>query len=170
MRNTVITALTLTALVAAGAAFAGTAPTAGTTTGTTPAPSAQPGQWRQQFFEKIDTNHDGTISRAEYQAWVDGRFARLDSNGDGVVNADEVATSPMAAERVERRAQGFVRRYDTAGNGEVSRSDFEAKEMQRFDRMSNGADSVTEDQFTAAASRHFKHRHPAPTPSADNGG
>ena len=89
---------------------------------------------------------------------------------DGVVNADEVATSPMAAERVEKRAQGFVRRYDTTGRGEVSRADFEAKEMQRFDHMSNGADSVTEDQFTAAATRSFKHRRPAPSPPADNGG
>jgi hypothetical protein len=165
MRKTVFTAFTLTALVAAGAALA--AP--GTNADGTPAPNAQPGQWRQQFFDKIDTNHDGTISRAEYQAWIDGRFAKLDTNGDGVVNADEVATSPMAAERAERRAQGFVRRYDATGSGEVSKADFEAKEMQRFDHMSNGADSITEDQFSAAATRPFKHRRPA-APPADNGG
>jgi hypothetical protein len=42
--------------------------------------------------------------------------------------------------------------------------------MQRFDRMSNGADSVTEDQFTAAATRPFKHRRPSATAPADNGG
>ncbi|HEX5124147.1 MAG TPA: hypothetical protein VFV97_12945, partial [Rhodanobacteraceae bacterium] len=60
--------------------------------------------------------------------------------------------------------------YDTTGSGEVSRTDFEAKEMQRFDRMSNGADSVTEDQFAAATARPFKHRHPMSTPPADNGG
>ena len=166
MRKTVITALTLAALVAAGAAFAGTTPNAGTTA----APSAQPGQWRHKFFDKVDANHDGTISRAEYQAWVDGRFAKIDANGDGVVDADEVATSPMAAERAERRAQGFVRRYDTTGSGEVRRADFEAKEMQRFDRISNGAGSVTEDEFAAATMRPFKHRRPAPAPSADNGG
>ena len=166
MRNTLLTAFTLTALVAAGAAFA--AP--GSSAGTTPGPNAEPGQWRQQFFDKIDANHDGIISRAEYQAFVDGRFAKLDTNGDGVVNADEVATSPMAAERAERRAQGFVRRYDTTGSGEVSRADFEAKEMQRFDRMSNGAGTVTEDQFTAATTRPFKHRRPSAAPPADNGG
>ena len=164
MRKIVLTALTLSALVCAAAASAA-APATSTPSATTPAPGSKHAEWRQQFFDKIDTNHDGTISRAEYQAWIDGRFAKLDANSDGVVNADEVATSPMAVERVQKRAEGFVKRYDTSGNGEVSKADFEAKEMQRFDRLSNGADSVTEDQFTAA--RPFKHRH---APQTDNGG
>jgi hypothetical protein len=166
MRKTVFTAFTLTALAAAGAAFAGTAPGAGST----PATNAGPSEWRRQFFDRIDTNHDGTISRAEYQAFVDSRFARLDANGDGTVNADEVATSPKAAARAERRAQRFVKRYDTTGSGEVSRADFEAKEMQRFDRMANGADSITEDQFEAASARPFRHRHSGASAPADDGG
>ena len=164
MRKIVLTALTLSALVCAAAASAA-APATSTPSATTPAPGSKHAEWRQQFFDKIDTNHNGTISRAEYQAWIDGRFAKLDANGDGVVNADEVATSPAAVQRVQKRAEGFVNRYDTNGNGEVSKADFEAKEMQRFDRLSNGADSVTEDQFTAA--RPFKHRH---APQTDNGG
>ncbi|HEY6986251.1 MAG TPA: hypothetical protein VH375_09215 [Rhodanobacteraceae bacterium] len=160
MRKIVFTAFTLSALLAAGAASA-----TGPGTGDTPAPGARAQQWRQQFFDKIDTNHDGVISRAEYQAWIDSRFEKLDSNGDGVVDADEVASSPAAAERVEKRAQGFVRRYDTSGTGQVSKADFEAKEMQHFDRLSNGADTVTEDQFMAA--RPFQHRHGmAPQPSS----
>jgi EF hand domain-containing protein len=164
MRKTVLTAFTLTALVAAGAAFAGSGAMA---SGSTPAPDAAPhGNWHQQFFDKIDTNHDGIVSRAEYQAWIDSRFAKLDANGDGTVDADEVATSPMAAERVQKRAEGFVRRYDTSGSGQVSKSDFEAKEMQRFDRLSNGADSITEDQLATA--HPFKH-HRGPAPN-DNGG
>ena len=162
MRKIVFTTFTLSALLAAGAAAA-----AGPDSGATPAaaPGAKAQQWRQQFFDKIDTNHDGVISRAEYQAWVDSRFEKLDTNGDGVVDADEVATSPAAAERVEKRAEGFVRRYDTTGSGQVSKADFEAKEMQHFDRLSNGADTVTEDQFMTA--RPFQHRRGmAPQPSS----
>ena len=92
-------------------------------------------------------------------------FAKLDSNGDGTVDANEVATSQAAAERVQKRAEGFVRRYDPSGDGQVSKADFEAKEMQRFDRLSDGTDSITQAQFAAAKSA--RHRHAPPT---DNGG
>jgi hypothetical protein len=160
MRKTVLTALTASLLIA-GAASAAT-PAAGAA-----APGSKRAEWRQPLFEQIDADHDGAISRAEYQAWIDGRFAKLDSNGDGVVNADEIAASPAAAERVQKRAEGFVRRYDASGTGNVSKADFEAREMKRFDRLGNGADSITEDQFEAAHARAFRHRRGA---QSDNGG
>jgi len=169
MRKILFSALTLTALAAAGTSFAATPASSAapsSTSSTAPAPGSRHAEWRQQFFDKIDTNHDGTISRAEYQAWIDSRFDKLDTNGDGSVNADEVATSPTAVNRVQKRAEGFVKRYDTSGSGQVTRSDFEAKEMQRFDRLSGGADSITEQQFDAAGAR-LRHRRGAP---ADNGG
>jgi hypothetical protein len=159
MRKILPVVFTLTALAAAAAASAADPASAPSD------PAGKRAEWRQQFFDKIDTNHDGTISRAEYQAWVDGRFARLDTNGDGTVDANEVATSQAAAERVQKRAQGFVHRYDATGDGQVSKADFEAKEMQRFDRLSDGTDSITQAQFAAA--RASKHRHAPPT---DNGG
>jgi opacity protein-like surface antigen len=169
MRKILLSALTLTALAAASAASAQTKATStapSSTSTTAPAPGSRHAEWRQQFFDKIDTNHDGTISRAEYQAWVDSRFDKLDTNGDGSVNADEVATSPAAVNRVQKRAEGFVKRYDATGSGEVSKSDFEAKEMQRFDRLSGGSDSITEQEFDSAGQRMHR-RHGAP---ADNGG
>jgi opacity protein-like surface antigen len=169
MRKIFLSALTLTALAAAGTASAATSATSAapsSTSSTAPAPESRHAERRQQFFDRIDANHDGSISRAEYQAWVDSRFDKLDSNGDGSVNADEAATSPAAVNRVQRRAEGFVKRYDTTGSGAVSKSDFEAKEMQRFDRLSGGADSITEEQFDAAGAR-FHRRRGAP---ADNGG
>ena len=159
MRKFLPVVFTLTALAAAATASAADPATAPSD------PSSRHAEWRQQFFDKVDTNHDGTISRAEYQAWVDSRFAKLDSNGDGTVDANEVATSQAAAERVQKRAEGFVRRYDPSGDGQVSKADFEAKEMQRFDRLSAGTDSITQAQFAAAKSS--RHRHAPPT---DNGG
>jgi Ca2+-binding EF-hand superfamily protein len=106
------------------------------------------------MFERLDADHDGRVSRAEYKASIDARFDKLDANGDGSVDADEIARSPATAERVNRRAERFVQRYDASGTGKVTRSDFEAKEMARFERLGAGADSVTQEQL----SRQRMHR------------
>jgi hypothetical protein len=104
-------------------------------------------EMKQRFFDQIDANHDGRMSRDEYRAWVDSRFDRLDANRDGTVDANEIANSPQARERVQKRAQRFVKRFDASGSGKVSQADFEAKAMARFDRLANGADTISMDQF-----------------------
>lgn len=52
-----------------------------------------------------DTNGDGTITRAEFDAGVKARFAKLDTNGDGTVSAAErtAARDQMRAERKDMR-------------------------------------------------------------------
>ena len=150
MRNFLSTVLAAGTLCAAGLAAA--APV----TDADIARSAKHAEAGQRFFERIDTDHDGKISRAEYQAWIDGRFDRLDANHDGSIDAAEIAASPAAAERVQKRAERFVQRYATGDSGKVSKADFEAKEMARFDKLSAGADSLTAEQFTAGR-RHAHH-------------
>lgn len=120
-------------------------------------------EFRQRLFDQIDTNHDGVVSRVEYQAWVDSRFDKLDSNHDGHVDANEIAKSAATAERVQKRAEGFIKRN---GNGDstVSKTAFEAKAMARFDRMGSGADTLTIDQLGGGRGG-FKHRHGAATPN-----
>jgi hypothetical protein len=120
---------------------------------------------QQQMFERLDANRDGQVSRTEYKASIDARFDKLDANGDGSVDADEIARSPATAERVNRRAEGFVKRYDASGSGKVTRADFEAKEMERFERMGGGADSVTQEQLSKQRKPH--HRGKADTPTQD---
>lgn len=48
-------------------------------------------QFREQRFASMDTDGDGYISRAEFDAPRAARFSALDANGDGVIDADEQA-------------------------------------------------------------------------------
>jgi two-component system, OmpR family, response regulator len=50
------------------------------------APPAPPGR---DMFDRLDTNHDGVITKEEFQAEVAARFARLDTNHDGKVSQEE---------------------------------------------------------------------------------
>ena len=144
MRKIIPVLFAIAATTAAGTCFADAPVNAA------PAPSTTArAQRHQHMFDKIDTNHDGLISRAEYQVWLDSRFAKLDTNGDGVVSAQEIEAAPATAARVQERAERFVKRYDTSGSGNVTKADFEAKEMGRFDKLSGGADTLTEEQLGA---------------------
>jgi hypothetical protein len=101
----------------------------------------------QQHFDTLDANKDGSVSRDEYQAWIDRRFDKLDTNHDGSFDADEVASSMATQERARKRAEGLVKRYDAKGTGKVTRAEFAAKQMQRFERVGSGADTVSTEQF-----------------------
>lgn len=127
-------------------------------------------QVEQAFLDQIDTNHDGVISRAEYQAWVDSRFAKLDDNGDGVVTADEIAHSAATQQRDERRAEQFVKRFGGKDATQVTKADFEARQMARFDRVSGGSDTVTADQLMPKRDKFMHHRgSPAAAASSSSG-
>jgi hypothetical protein len=68
-------------------------------------PAAPPaaGAMRSRMFERLDTNHDGMVSRDEYRAQVAERFDRLDTNHDGFLDQAE-----MTAGR--DRARGMMQR------------------------------------------------------------
>lgn len=41
------------------------------------------------MFQKTDTNQDGVVTKAEFQAQGDKMFARTDTNGDGKIDQAE---------------------------------------------------------------------------------
>src|SRR3954471_17053486 len=47
-------------------------------------------------FAEMDTDHDGVITRAEWQG-TEEEFRKQDTNGDGVLSGEEVAPPPTPA-------------------------------------------------------------------------
>ena len=48
------------------------------------------GEMRKRWFDMLDTDHDGTISKAESEAASDKRFAQLDADHNGKVTQEEM--------------------------------------------------------------------------------
>lgn len=55
----------------------------------------------QEKIKEMDTNNDGSISKAEFMAKAEARFAKMDKNGDGNITQDERAQ--MRDKRKERK-------------------------------------------------------------------
>ena len=47
------------------------------------------GHFGPMMGKMADTNHDGVITRAEFDAGVEAHFARVDTNGDGTISPEE---------------------------------------------------------------------------------
>jgi hypothetical protein len=53
-------------------------------------PQAGPAPFRKRFFEKLDTNGDGIVTRDEFLAQANRQFNALDLNHDGRLTPDEI--------------------------------------------------------------------------------
>lgn len=42
------------------------------------------------YLQRMDSNRDGRVSLAEYQAWMGYAFARMDRDGDGLLASAEL--------------------------------------------------------------------------------
>jgi len=62
----------------------------------------------ERMLKKWDANHDGRISLEEYLAAATTRFQQIDTRHTGAVDAQQIANSPPALERMQRRAEVLV--------------------------------------------------------------
>ena len=135
-----------------------------------------------------DANHDGVSTRAEAIAQADARFAQMDTDHDGRITAGEMRAyrealhDRMVASGRDvpvpppggRKHDGMGRRMDPNGDGSVTRDEFEARALKRFDRMDANHDGTIDatERANAAEMRHVDRRErrdggtqPAPTPA-----
>ncbi len=110
------------------------------------------------FFERMDADRNGEITRAEMDAARSDRFAQIDADGSGVVTAEEFkahvaerAKSDRAASRIDR----MIARYDQNGDGGLSLEEMpQPRGGDMFERLDADGDGViTEAEAEAARER-----------------
>jgi len=67
-----------------------------------------------EMAEKADTNHDGTITRAEFDAAAKARFDAADANHDGKLTPQERRAAWMAMRGAHG---GWDHDHEMGGNG-----------------------------------------------------
>jgi hypothetical protein len=99
------------------------------------------------FFERLDSNKDGQLTRAEAEGEAQRLFDRLDSNKDGELTQPEAdeGVRAVAKEEIEARFKAL----DTNGDGRVTAE--ESKLPARFfDRLDKNDDqAVTREELQA---------------------
>ena len=108
------------------------------------------------MFDRLDTNHDGVITKEEFQADVAARFARLDTNHDGKVSPEERA----AARPGGGGGRGMA--------GDMTLADIQAQAERRFDRLDTNHDGKIDQAEFAAMRTRMERRGPPPGGSESN--
>lgn len=90
---------------------------AGSVQAQAPAPEGKPAP-----FMKLDTDNDGSISRAEWDAPRLAKLKALDPNEDGVITLEEMKAEAVAraVARAEASAERRFKMLDVDGDGKVS--------------------------------------------------
>lgn len=113
----------------------------------------------QHMLKKLDTDGDGRISLAEFQAGATARFNAADTQHTGSLTAAQLAASPQAQQHNLRAANMLVRHLDTAHKGYVTQADFIAAAQKRFAKLdTQGTGRLTADQLATPV--HFGGRVP----------
>lgn len=114
-------------------------------------------EMKQKYFDRIDTNHDGVITQAEYVAAATARFNKADTNGSGEITAQQIASSPRMVKREQRFAAREVKHMDTNGDGVVSQDEYIAAAKARFAKLDKNGDGYIEaDEVPAHRWAHGK--------------
>jgi Ca2+-binding EF-hand superfamily protein len=105
----------------------------------------------QHMLKKLDTDGDGKISLAEFQAGASARFKAADTQNAGAVSAAQLASSPQAQKHNLRAATMLVHHLDTASKGYVTEDDFVAEAQKRFAKLDKqGTGSLTAVQLSSS--------------------
>ncbi len=112
----------------------------------------------RDHLKAADTNGDGLVDLAEFQALHDQRFADLDGNDDGAITQAEAEAGFAGFHSGHRDTggHGFFVRADTDKDGRISAAESAAMESRHFQEMDADHDGfVTPDEAKASFAQHM---------------
>ena len=124
-------------------------------------PGQMHGEMKEKMFKEMDTNGDGAISEAEFNAFHAKRFKEMDANGDGKITYEEMEAGHK---KMMEKAKG--RRFDEADtnhDGVLTREEAGKMPMlsKHFDEVDANKDGkVTREELDAAMEK-WRHDHDA---------
>ncbi len=106
------------------------------------------------MMKRMDTNNDGTLTKAEAQAAREQQFERLDLNKDGVIDQHELdlARDKIAARAamMETRLSENMQRLDKNNDGKISAEEFKSQTPLFDFADANHDGKLTADELKAA--------------------
>lgn len=98
------------------------------------------------MIERIDTDGDGAISRAEMEAHHAARFEAADTNNDGGISFEEMQAA--RERRAAEHAQRMFARMDANGDGVITPDEQGEREHDPFARLDADGDGlITADEL-----------------------
>lgn len=134
-----------------------------------------------EAFARMDANGDGVLSEADKAARMAERFAAMDTDGDDMLSEAEfmAAHEARAEKREERRemrgerrggermgmrgkrggrgaGEAMIKRADTNSDGQVTKAEFQAVALARFDKADTDGDGTISAEERQAARKAMK--------------
>lgn len=116
------------------------------------------GSMGEKFFEEMDSNHDGAVSKKEFDAFHNKHFKELDANNDGKITKEEMQATHA---KMYKKCDDLIsKRFEAAdANHDGALTKEEAKDMQmlskHFDEIDTNKDGkVTLDEVKAMMDKH----------------
>lgn len=113
------------------------------------------------FMRQMDANTDGAITRAEFDAARATHFAARDANSDGALSGEELRRERRGGPDGERRTERGPGRFnpDANSDGAITRDEFLAGPIARFERMdANNDGRLTDAEKPDMRRMHGHHR------------